>query len=225
LRIDDWEIKNEHGENATSADTVTGLIRFGLIAVNHPTESVKRDIEKYFKSARERLVNVTNRYNSFDGYFAHNLRVMRCLAIRELSNTLDPSGALVRKLVDYARASWWRYVSQHRNAWFAAAWQRISGEDVSDSITRDLKSWSARPTRSTPSPLAPDTRAPGICSTTINDTSRFVIEPQLRKPTGYFTWQKEPWDVGDLVDLEGAGEDCGLSLYAPYWLARAPRNR
>jgi hypothetical protein len=45
------------------------------------------------------------------------------------------------------------------------------------------------------------------------------VDPALRKPTSYFTWQKEPWDVGE-ANTKGADEDIGLSLAAPYWLWR-----
>jgi hypothetical protein len=46
-----------------------------------------------------------------------------------------------------------------------------------------------------------------------------ALWPHLRKPTGYWTWQKGPWDAGRTAPT--AGYDSGtLGLLLPYWMAR-----
>lgn len=217
IKLNEWHIRDQNGQNDTSADEVDGLLRLcleGFVAVSHgdDTTDIASRAADHYASFWEALVRWSNRFNNADQYFGHNLRVMRTLTLALLA--LD-DGAALR---EHSRDAWWRYVGGHRNAWFEGAWMVISGEDRSDSIRRSLASWSLRPARGWASPYAGQEQTPGYLDALFNCTEGYVVDPQLRKPTSYSTWQKEPWDVGQPDDPEGLAEDNGLSLTAGFWL-------
>lgn len=217
LEADDWNIRDAHGANDTGADHVDGLLRLSLeafvaTAEYRPLDGVAARVRDCLGSISTSLESWVNRFSNTQQYFAHNLRVMRSLALALLLPGLRA------ELLDYAQDAWWRYVLEHHNAWFGAAWMAHGGEEAGD-IRRDLASWSLRPARSWSGPYAGQEQGPGYGDALLNCTGGYVVDPQLRKPSNYWVWQKEPWDTG-IVDHLGLGDDLGLSLVAPYWLWR-----
>jgi hypothetical protein len=53
------------------------------------------------------------------------------------------------------------------------------------------------------------------------DVSDFVVPVHLREPTGYFIWQKDPFETGEgTPNTEGLNEGIGLDFILPYWMGR-----
>jgi len=223
LEAYDWNIRDQHGENDTGADDVDGLLRLGLegfvaVANGHPTAPVADRLRDHIGSTWEALTRWANRFTNFDQYFAHNLRTVRTLTIWMLVPQLDPT--LAPTVCAHARDAWWRYVRGHRSAWYDAAWQAISRENRDTAIGYSLRSLTLKPVRGWASPYVGQVQEPPLQDALLNCTTGWVVDPHLRKPTSYVTWQKEAWDVGDHPDTKGMGQDIGLAMGSAYWLWR-----
>lgn len=222
---DDWVILDASGENDTSADDVDGLLRLSLEAMVAVVEGadtilVSQEIVDHFNSTIEGIVAWTNRFNNFDQYFAHNLRATRMLAIAGLEPYLQPE---VRETaLAHAERSWWQYVKGHRSAWFDVIWISLGGDNRDEQIRYSLNSLSLKPVRGWASPYAGQEQTPNLFEALFGCTENYVVDPHLRKPTNYTTWQKEPWDVGKPhpVGLRGTLDDIGLGMVSAYWLWR-----
>lgn len=226
LEADDWHIRDENGANDTGADGVDGILRLGLealdaVANGGDTAGVADRLRDLFGDFAEAVEAWINRFSNYDGYFAYHLRALRCATVFVLASELAPGDAgFTADLRDYAQATWWRYVDGHRSAWFDGVWMLISGEDRTAQALYSLQSLSLRPSRGYGSPYAGQEQTPSILDALVNCTEGLVVDPHLRKPTGYTTWQKEPWDVGEHPDSDGLLEDTGLALTSGYWLYR-----
>ena len=86
-----------------------------------------------------------------------------------------------------------------------------------------LKSWSLRPVIGWPSPVADgwgrDYEPPNILERISGDGDDRVLWPHLHKPTGYWTWAKDPWDAGRTRPTPDF-ETGTLDFLLPYWMAR-----
>lgn len=220
---DGWKIRDAKGENDTSADDVDGLLRMALEAMvaivkGQSTDEVSQDLVDHFGSSVEGIIAWTNRFNNFDQYYAHNLRATRMLTIAGMMPFL--SSDVKDAALTHSERSWWRYVKGHRSAWFDAIWISLGGDNRDPHIRYSLSSLALKPTRQWASPYAGQEQAPGLLDAFFGCTDGYVVDPHLRKPTNYTTWQKEPWDVGEpeIPGTRGTLEDIGLGMTSAYWL-------
>jgi len=150
-------------------------------------------------------------------YYAHNLRAMRAYTVWSLETDQERKDVMV----SYSEEHWRKWTKGHQNAWLSWLWSSMSGETDDGEGLLAIKSLMLKPTRLWSSPLAGKGEVPEFFAVTFNTTPRWVIPPHLRKPTAYSTWQKEPWDVGNLpYDTQGLGDMTGVDYLVPYWLGR-----
>lgn len=224
-----WDIRDENGNNDTSADHVDGLLRTALLAVmvHSGFTNLQGEYENEFDSfyALSRVLAFSDKFNNFQQYFAYNLRTSRAMSIWLLEGAYSERGD---KMAHYVSRNIWQYTSGHQNAWFAFATAAMvpADEDAVEIGVSSLKSLSLKPTRMWMSPYAGQEHKPGLGSVTAGCSDVYVVPPHLRKPEDYSTWQKEPWDVGKLFsdgswDFEGLGEASGLDFLLAYWLGQA----
>lgn len=223
LRDYDWRIRDARGENDTSADDVDDLLKLALLAVGravglHGMESRFLDEFRSFKGTFG-ILGAADRYNNLEQYYAHSLRAQRAFSIWLLDDDADRRSTMV----EYSEKHWRRWTEGHKNAWLAFLWASMAGGDSEATAEGDeaLLELMAKPTRLWSSPLSERWEAPGFFAVTFGTTARFVLPVYLRKPNAYFTWQKEPWDPGELpYEQLGLAESTGLDFLAPYWLSR-----
>lgn len=225
----DWDIRDENGNNDTSADHVDGLLKAALLAVmvDCGFPGLDGEYENEFDAFYDlsRVLAYTDKYNNFQQYFAYNLRVSRALAIWLLEG---PGSERGEKMAAYIGKNIWRYTSGHQNAWFAFARAITTPEDVDavDIGLDSLRSLSLKPARMWMSPYAGQEHKPGLGGIVAGCGDVYVVPPHLRKPEDFSTWQKEPWDVGVKFrdgswDTEGRGQASGVDYLLPYWLGKA----
>jgi hypothetical protein len=220
LRAHDWRIRDANGQNDTSADDVDGLLRVALLglarAVGMP--GADREYQREFDSVvtRPYLLASFNRYNNVLQYYAHNLRAVRSYAIWLLDT--DPERRA--QIVDYSRAHWRRWTDQHGNTWLSWLWFVMSGTAPDAEGLRALHELRWKPIRSWSSPLAGRWPPPRFDAATFDTTAAWVLPVYLRKPSEYFSWQKEPWAAGE-PGANGRSNSTGLDFLATYWLGRA----
>jgi len=232
-----WRIKDERGKNDTSADLVRGLTKVALLALYSQTVNASlvggnlnklTEIRALYEKEFDAFIDLSNtlaysdRFNNLDGYFGHNLRTARAFGIWLLEK--DP----VRKIHmrSYIAINIWPFVKGHQNAWFAfvrAVVQRGDFVARREGVLA-LKSLAVKPLRLWSSPYHDQEQKPGIAAVAAGCTAKWALPPHLRKPTGYFTWQKEPWDVGETsdkdFDKEGLGDATGVDFLLVYWVAK-----
>jgi hypothetical protein len=234
LRGHDFKIRDQTGRNDTRSDSVghdllrlslLGLYRLTVVRVD-PTR-VSRIVDKYhdllrpFKAAGLFPSDPFNVGSNAQQYYAWNLRLTRVASVWLTANPQDKEF-----LRTYTYRWMFRFVRAHKNAWFSFIYAMManSGEnDAAVDASLSLKSWSLRPAPGWPSPLAKGWGrpydAPNIAERVSGGGNSRVLWPHLRKPTTYWTWQKDPWDVS--VTYPTAGFDgVGLDLILPYWMAR-----
>ncbi len=222
----DWKIRNEDGENNTSSDSVTRLLRVTFNAlyrhtatISNPAGAVEAEME-YVANFRVRSIeNAVNISNNYSQYYAHNLRMMRGFSIWLLE--IDPERR--KECKEFIVKDVWRYTKNHQNAWYAALTAAVDPEnDAARAVMRaGLRSVSLKPLRGWGSPYAGQDHSPGLDDVLRGCDEKWVVAPHLRKPSNYFTWQKRPWDVGSGQSEEGRLEQTGLDFLAPYWLGKA----
>jgi len=224
LRAYDFKIRDENGDNDTTADSVSGLLYVNLLAVYRATVGITspdraaRINEKYgdeFSSGFFNPHDSVNIFSSFSGYYAWNLRHLRGYSIYILEENAERKSLMRRWFEDRL----WQYTSGHLNAKFAFIQNAVNPAigGLEDALF-SMKSLRLKPIRSYSSPLADDERKPSLLQVLAGDTDRFVLPPHLRKPTSYSTWQKEPWDVGHAGN--GASNSTGLDFMLGYWMGR-----
>ena len=227
LQKHNWTILDEKGENDTNSKHVSGLLRVSMLAlyrktatITHPDGVLKaeKDYGEELDSflALANILIVGDRFNNFDQYYGHNLRVTRSYAVWVLGDQHDK-----KKIHDYFKSNVWSFVKGHQNAWFAYIGAAMGSGSATEGFAA-LQSLSLKPLRGWSSPLKGQEIKPSLAAATANCTAPYVKAPHLRKPTKYSSWQKEPWDVGDgeEFDKEGRNSVTGVGFLSSYWLAR-----
>jgi len=234
LRAHDFKIRDQTGRNDTRSDSVgrdllrlslLGLYRLTVVRVD-PTR-VSRIVDKYhdllrpFKAAGLFPSDPFNVGSNAQQYYAWNLRLTRVASVWLTANPQDKEF-----LRTYTYRWMFRFVRAHKNAWFSFIYAMManSGEnDAAIDASLSLKSWSLRPAPGWPSPLAKGWGrpydAPSIAERVSGGGNSRVLWPHLRKPTTYWTWQKDPWDVA-VTHPTAAFDGVGIDLTLPYWMAR-----
>lgn len=223
LRAYNWRIRNAAGLNDTTADDVDDLLKLAVLGLARATGMA---VETEYQQEFTRFVQLApalgafDRYNNFQQYYAHGLRAERAYAIW----LLDRDDSHRAAMVDYSERHWRRWTNGHGNAWLSWLWSAMSGETPDDEGTRALHELRLKPTRLWSSPLAGRWSLPkdqGFTAATFDTIAAWALPVYLRKPTAYFTWQKEPWDAGELPwDTLGLAETTGLDFLACYWLGK-----
>lgn len=225
-----WKIRDQKGENDTTADYVDGLLRSTFLSALDSLSSgfYHEEAEAQFAKAmsEQEVLSLVDVFANYDAYYGHNLRSSRLLGLW-LVYRGDPEKE--QELKDYVQENVWRYTSTHRNAWFCFVRNVIHHPDV-DSVEnglRGLKGMVLKPFRGWSSPYAGQEVKPRLIDVLFNDTEAWVLDTHLRKFGGYWTWQKEPWDVESHpfpttsgYDEEGLNEATGLDFLAAYWLGK-----
>jgi len=229
LRLHDFKIRDEKGENDTNADSVAHLIKLQLLALYRTTVSrsnparetrIKKKYDEEFRSAffglYQTLSDLFNRFNNFQQYYAWNLRYLRAYTVFILEDDNDRK----EDIRSWVRSNLWPFVANHYNTKFTYLHNAITGDNVKlDDALLALKSLSLKSHRGYDSPLAGDERKPSFLQVLFGDVDRFILLPHLRKPTTYTTWQKEPWDVGN-PGRDGREDTTGLDFMLAYWMGK-----
>jgi len=229
LRLHDFKIRDEKGENDTNADSVEHLIKLQLLSVYRKTvvrttpSRAVRIQEKYddtyyssFFGIYQILSDLFNRFNNYSQYYAWNLRYLRAYSIFILEADADRQDTIKK----WVSSNLWPFVRGHYNAKFTYLHNAITGDNEKlEEALLALKSLNLKPLRSYNSPLAGDERKPSFLQVLIGDVDRFILLPHLRKPTSYTVWQKEPWDVGG-AGYDGSGDATGLDFILVYWMGK-----
>jgi len=230
LRLYDFKIRDEKGENNTRADKVEHLIKLQLLSVYRKTvvrtipSRAARIQEKYddlFNSAFfgifQTLSDLVNRFNNHSQYYAWNLRYLRAYSVFILESDVERKKTVSK----WVSSNLWPYIKGHYNTKFIYLHNAITGgtEKLDDALLA-LKSLSLKSHRSYDSPLAGDERKPSFLQVLMGDWDRFVLLPHLRKFTSYTTWQKEPWDVGSTSGRTGIEDSTGLDFILAYWMGK-----
>jgi len=227
-------IRDQEGKTGTTASLVTGLLRLQLLAVYRAAlegregveEKEYKRINRLYARAFARAFSLNdgdaaalfNRGSLLDGYYSYNLRFARSFAVHLLEK--DPRRR--DTVVDYMQKHVWRYVQDHRNTHFIFLYAAASG-DLSrmDEAARSLRELSLRPLRNWSSPLHGINYYPPRPVLLYGDVSDFVVPVHLREPTGYFIWQRDPFQTGDgPINTEGLDEAIGVDFILPYWMGR-----
>ena len=227
-------IKDHKGTTGTSAIQVSGLLKVQLLAVYRAAleqrdgvdgkeykridRLYKRTFAKAFCLNDGNASSLFNRSNLLEDYYAYNLRFARSFTI----HLLEKVNRRRATVVDYMEKHVWRYVQNHRNTHFIFLYAAASG-DMSrmGDATRSLRELSLRPLRNWSSPLIGINCYPPRPVLLYGDVSAFVVPVHLRKPTGYFIWQKDPFETSDgPVNTEGLNEGVGLDFILSYWMGR-----
>lgn len=225
LKAYGWNIRDENGENDTSADYVDGLLRAGLLAslVHMGDASLQADYDKEVDKFIDlsNITRVSDRFNNYQQYFAYNLRASRAFAIWILEGPESDKG---KQMANYVEENLWVFTKGHKNGWFALLRAAMTPSDIEarDEGVYSLRSLSLKPVRMWSSPFIGQEQKPTLLDIVLGCHRNFVIDPHLRKPEDYSTWQKEPWDPGkgDDWDKEGRGDASGLDFLLAYWLGR-----
>jgi len=221
----DWKIRDARGKNDTSADKVDGMLRLMFEALRRRTVTISAPQEdqvaqKLYEDWFHTLTiqDVFNVGNNFQEYFAHNLRSTRAFTIWLLED--DPARRTL--LADYAFRAVWRYTHDHLNGWIAAVVIAMKPDSAKAKMVlrQSLQSLSLRQLRAWGSPYAGQEQKPDIGAVLQGCDGNFVIPPHLRKPSNYWSWQKEPWDVGPIQDKKGQLAETGLDLTLPFWVGK-----
>lgn len=223
LEAHDWRIRDEKGENDTNADDVDGMLKLAFLGLwQHTSGSVDVKADYLHAFGAGGIGDWFNWTNNYTQDFAHNLRTTRAFCIWLLD--ADPNRRKV--MSDYYLNNVWPHVRGHQNGWFntlGAIFQLgVKREDAKRDALWSLKSLSLKPLRNWPSPYGGQDTEPSLGAHLLGCADRFVLPPHLRKPTGYSTWQKEPWDVGGppSAGAKPAGDATGLGIMLPYWLGK-----
>lgn len=229
LRLYDFKIRDQKGENDTNADSVEHLIKLQLLAVYKETvirtspSRAARIKEKYddafhssFFGVYQTLADLFNKFNNYSQYYAWNLRYLRAYTIYLLEDRVEKQ----EKIKTWVSTNLWPYVKDHFNTKFIYLHNAITQDHSRlDDALLALKSLSLKSYRHQNSPLADDERKPSFLQVMFNSWDEFVLLPHLRKPTEYTTWQKEPWDTGNSY-YNGSSQSTGLDFILTYWLGR-----
>lgn len=234
LKSTGFVIRDQEGKTGTTASLVTGLLRLQLLAVYREALEEREGVESTEYKRIDRLYARTfvrtfslndgdlsalfNRGSLLDGYYAYNLRFARSFTVHLLEKDLRRR----ETVIDYMQKHVWRYVQDHRNTHFIFLYAAASDDRARlDEAARSLRELSLRPLRNWSSPLHGEDQYPPRPVLLYGDVSDFVVPVHLREPTGYFIWQKDPFQTGDgALNTEGLNEGIGLDFILPYWMGR-----
>lgn len=235
LRASNFKIVDHTGRNDTSSNSVgRDLLRLSLLSLYRQTVQLSGDPNRAarIQGKYEGLLNVLktvgffpsdpfNAASSATQYYAWNLRFTRASALWMNVDAGDKS-----LISDYIYDWMFKFVKGHKNAWFSfiyAATMDMKDLIIIEDAVLNLKSWALRPTKGWPSPLAEGWgrgyEPPNALERVTGNGDSKALWPHLRKPTMYWTWQKDPWDAGVTYPLPYF-EGGGLDLVLPYWMAR-----
>ena len=235
LRADDWSIRDQTGRNDTNSDSVDqDLLRLALLSLYRHTVTLTGDAARVerIQGKYDDLFWVVkglggfpsdpfNAFSNAQQYYAWNLRFTRSSAV-----WLNAAADEKPLIAAYVRRWMFKWVKGHKNAWFSFVYGAMTDpldQAVLDDAILSLKSWSLRPVPGWPSPLALGWGRPYDAPNAVERVSGAgddrVLWPHLRKPTSYWTWQKDPWDVSVTHPVAGF-DGVGLDLLLPYWMAR-----
>ena len=230
LRADDWNIRDQTGRNDTNSDHISDdLLKLSLLSlyrktIADPTRAKRiqgkyEDIFSTLKVLGFFPSDPFNRFSNANQYYAWNLRFTRAAALWLTTDDKDLVATYIRK---------WMYalVKGHKNAWFTFIHAVASNDlEAATGGILSLKSLSLRPVVGWCSPVAagwPEGRAfkvPNMAAQISGAADSKALWPHLRKPTGYFIWQKGPWSAGRTEPTAGYYTGT-LGLLLPYWMAR-----
>jgi hypothetical protein len=227
LRVNDFMIVDEKGENDTNADDVTGFLKLQLLALYRKTASKERQAriqEKYEDQAGWSLsfsgLEFWNVFNNYNQYYAWNLRYARAYS----AWLLEDDSNRKQKIADYIEKGLWSYTKDHNCPFFAYMYLSATGKEAPkrvDDAVFALKSLTLRPIRQYDSPLCGDMRMPNIFQVIFGLDAQYHLPPHLKKPTNYFTWTKRGWDVREHCSTtEPYSDASGLDFLLPYWMGR-----
>jgi|GEM_PF-1450241 len=234
LEATGFVIKDHTGATGSSAIVVSGVLKVQLLAVYRAALEQREGVDGEEYNRIDRLyirafagafflndgnaAALFNRRNLLDDYYAYNLRFARSFTV----HLLEKDSRRRATVVDYMEKHVWRYVQDHRNTHFIFLYAAASADTSRlDDATRSLRELSLRPLRNWSSPLHGRDYFPPRPVLLYGDVSAFVVPVHLRKPTGYFIWQKDPFETGDgAVNTEGLKEAIGLDFILPYWMGR-----
>ena len=221
-------IMDHRNRTGSTAVLVDGLLKVQLLAVYRAAlggEECARIEELYLQEFRAAFFlndgNVDalfNRSSLTGSYYAYNLRLARSFTV----SLLESDGGRRATAARYMTKHVWRYVGDHRNSHFNMLYAAASRDETGlEDALRGLKELSLRPLRSFSSPLFGLDCYPPPLVLLYGDVSGYVVPVHLRKPTGYFIWQKDPFATGDgEPDPVGSKEATGLDFLLPYWMGR-----
>ena len=234
LRATGFIIRDHRGATGTTACLVDGLLKAQLLAVyraalgqrEKPGSLPYRRADRLYRLAFAGafglndgdLGDIFNRNSLLDGYFSFNLRFARSFTVHRL----ESDGARLATVTDYMTKHVWRYVRDHRNTHFNFLYAAATGDGAGlADARRSLRELALKPLRSWSSPLIGQDRYPPRRVLLRGDTGSYVVPVHLRKPTGYFIWQKDPFATGaGEADTQGLTEATGLDFMLPYWMGR-----
>jgi hypothetical protein len=234
LAANGFVIKDHTGATGTTASLVTGLLRLQLLAVyraaleqREGVDSAEyRRIDRMYRRAFARAFRlhdgdaaaVFNRRSLLGSYYSYNLRFARSFTVHRLEHDRGRRATVEDYMVKHV----WRYVQDHRNTHFTYLYAAASGDTSRlPEAARSLRELSLRPLRNWSSPLHGIDYYPPRPILLYGDVRAFVVPVHLRKPTGYFIWQKDPFQTGDGdVNTKGLTEGAGLDFILPYWMGR-----
>ena len=192
-------------------------VRIGELDADAPrvreVEHAYEEAWKYFGPLNvDWLVNPLAR-----NYFPWNLRFASVHMLAMLENASDKRA----RLAEYVKSSLWRHVRNDGNAFFILLYNDLRGERSNriDDAIRGLRELYLRQNTETGSMRSFSSPLFG------HDSDGAALPVHLREPTGYFLWQKNPFDAGGLHpdeprDVTGRHQSTGLDFLLPYWLAR-----
>jgi hypothetical protein len=234
LEENNFIIKDHHNKTGTTAIIVDGLLKVQLLSVYRSAlEAFEADNKGELKCIEKLYLNefkqafflnggnidsLFNRSNQIGSYYTNNLRFARSFTI----HLLETNNERKDKVVEYMTKHIWKYVKDHKNSFFIFLYTAASSNEykLQDGIL-GLKELSLRPLRNWSSPLYNQNYYPPDIIILYGDVSDFVVPVHLRKPTGYFIWQKDPFSTGDgELDKEGRKDSTGLDFILPYWMGR-----
>jgi hypothetical protein len=239
-----FKLRDHHGRTYTSANKIKGLIRTQLISLfkktvdlglNPLTVKENKRVQRLFKKTYRKAFifgylgdasSFFNIFNLYHQYYAWNLRLARSFSILiNLPESEHKKKATIRKFID---RKIYKYIKTHKNSFFLyiynASRKSVTEQDRLGEALYSLKSISKRPLRRfCSSECLKKSRKPNLLMSVLNRTTKYVVDPHLRYPTGYFLWQKDPYKISNdeqVVDPKGRSEGTGLGLILPYWMAR-----
>ena len=226
LRKYDFKIRDEKGENDTTADSVAGLLNLQLLAVckvaaRMTNPLLAKELQEKFDDQLccvfPAIGDLLHIFTNYTQYYAWNLRYTRAYTVYIMSDDV-----VKQEVRDWCSGYLWPYIKGHRNTWFIYINNVIDpSKGKLDEAGLSLRSTSLRPTRGMSPPHAGDERKPSILQVLFTNIDEFTMPPHLRKVTSYFLWQKEPWDTGGGLPLTLSREDpTGLDFILPYWMGR-----
>lgn len=233
LESTEFVIMDHEGRTGTGPPRATGSLRLQLAALHLAVvresgdQAAYREAAAFYQNVWRKVfafgrfgnpVDLLNRFNNLDDYFAWNLRFARIYTVWLLET--DPKRrTTIRRFV---RRKLWSHVQSHRNTYFTFLYNAMEGTDDErmDAAVLGLKELALRSQRMWSSPLIGEDTRPSAFRLLFCDVSDAVVPAHLRQPAQYFQWEKDPFLVGEGTYREGLQVSPMIGLLLPYWLGR-----